>query len=200
MGTRHCTARDHPQTQLLISVVCLMMNKDYKIILGHHREAAQGATRVTEPLHHTDQSESHTLSALPPLRKKHRWLSGIGVSLLVLLLLASIGGTFYFYESAKKLVADLQQTPEQKAAAELADVVQKVSVHMVLPRDETPTLASVIDPNALKNQPFFVHALKGDKLLLFPNSHKAILYRPSTDQIIDVGPLRTENADIPLQP
>jgi hypothetical protein len=61
---------------------------------------------------------------------------------------------------------------------------------MVLP-DEQPTLASVTDKSKLSDQPFFQKAENGDKILIFVQSRKAILYRPSIKKIIDVAPIQT---------
>ena len=60
---------------------------------------------------------------------------------------------------------------------------------MVLPKDETPTLATVSDPEKLKDQRFFVNAVKGDKVLVYSLAKKAILYSPSLDKIIEVAPV-----------
>jgi hypothetical protein len=62
---------------------------------------------------------------------------------------------------------------------------------MVLPADETPTIATVSDPEKLKDQPFFANAKKGDKVLIFSNSAKAILYSPTEDKIVEVAPINS---------
>lgn len=56
--------------------------------------------------------------------------------------------------------------------------------------DETPSIATVSDKNALKKQQaFFALAENGDKVIVFPQAKKAILFRPSTNKIIESGPL-----------
>ena len=57
---------------------------------------------------------------------------------------------------------------------------------------ETPTIATVSDPEALKNQAFFVDAKKGYKVLIYSNAKKAFLYDPSADKIVNIAPLNTE--------
>jgi hypothetical protein len=55
-----------------------------------------------------------------------------------------------------------------RAAQEEADaIIAAVRTHMVLP-DETPTIATVTDPEKLSDQPFFQQAKKGDKVLSLP--------------------------------
>ena len=60
---------------------------------------------------------------------------------------------------------------------------------MLLPQNETPTLATVSDLHALEGQAFFKNAKEGDKVLMYLRSQRAILYRPSIDRIIEVGPI-----------
>ena len=73
--------------------------------------------------------------------------------------------------------------------AELRSLVSDVSDHMLLPPDESPTLATVSDMHALEGQEFFKNAQEGDKVLMYLRSRKAIIYRPSIDRIIEVGPI-----------
>jgi hypothetical protein len=67
--------------------------------------------------------------------------------------------------------------------------VAAVGKLIVLPTDEQPTLATVVDPSKLKNQPFFAQAQKGDQVLIYTNARKAILYSPTANKIVEVAPL-----------
>jgi len=87
----------------------------------------------------------------------------------------------------------LKQDPQAQAKKENSDLVDKVSKLLVLPTDETPTIATVSDPEALKDQAFFTGAVKGDKVLIYTNAKKAILYSVSTNKILDVAPLNIGN-------
>ena len=60
---------------------------------------------------------------------------------------------------------------------------------MFLPSDELPTIATVSDPEALQNQSFFIDAKKGDKVLIYSNARKAILYDPIANKIITIAPV-----------
>lgn len=51
--------------------------------------------------------------------------------------------------------------------------------------DETPTIATVSDITKLQGQPFFAKAQNGDKVYVYSNAKKAILYRPSENKIIE---------------
>ena len=59
---------------------------------------------------------------------------------------------------------------------------------MELPQ-EVPTVATVSDVSKLKNQAFFANAKNGDKVLIYQNAKKAILYRPSSNKIVEFGPI-----------
>jgi hypothetical protein len=74
-------------------------------------------------------------------------------------------------------------------ANESQDLVAKVGVLIELPSGETPTIATVTDITKVKDQAFFTNAQNGDKLLIYPQAKKAILYRPSTNKVINVAPL-----------
>lgn len=79
--------------------------------------------------------------------------------------------------------------PAAAAAAETASVVAKVGKLMLLPEGETPTVATVSDPAALQNQPFFNGSKQGDKVLIYTNSKKAILYDPVLNKIVNIAPV-----------
>jgi hypothetical protein len=102
----------------------------------------------------------------------------IGISVLVVGLLAL--GYFLYAQS---------QNPEVRAAAETATAVEKIGRLIALPEDETPTLATVTDPEKLKDQPFFTKAEVGFQVLFYVKSQKAFLYDPKKDIIVEVATL-----------
>lgn len=72
---------------------------------------------------------------------------------------------------------------------ESVDVIkQKVSKHMLLPGGPDPALATVTDSSKLTTV-FLKQTKNGDKLLIYDKSQKVIIYRPSIDKIVDVGPV-----------
>lgn len=110
----------------------------------------------------------------------------IMIALVVLL----AGTSLYFYKKSSG-------NPDAEAQAEVKSLVSKVGKLMFLPEGETPTIATVSDPEALKDQAFFADAKKGDKVLIYSNAQKAILYDPSADKIITIAPLNTDTAKNP---
>lgn len=67
-------------------------------------------------------------------------------------------------------------------------VKAKVEAHYLLPTDEEPALATVTDKNKL-NTPFLKKAENGDKILIYQQNQVAIIYRPSIDRVVSVGPV-----------
>jgi hypothetical protein len=55
--------------------------------------------------------------------------------------------------------------------------------------DEKPVIATVVDKSKVENQEFFRHAENGDKVILFTEARKALLYRPSDRKVMNFAPL-----------
>lgn len=109
------------------------------------------------------------------------------LGLLIGAVLALIPSYYFYtkYQQAQKLL----KNPQQVATEQTKAVVEKVGKLIALPTDETPSLATVQDKTRLKDQPFFKNAVNGDKLLLYIKARKAILYRESSNKIIEVAPI-----------
>lgn len=107
------------------------------------------------------------------------------------ILVISLGSSIYFYTKYRQAVS------EKSSFSEIETIVKKVSQLMELPQGEIPTLATVNDKSKLQNQEFFQKAENGDKVLVYTQAKKAILYRPSTNKIIDVAPIRSTSQTTP---
>ena len=87
------------------------------------------------------------------------------------------------------------------AQQENAKIIDMVGKLVLLPEDETPTIATVTDPAKLKaEQAFFARAEDGDKVLIYTRALKAIMYRPRTNKIIEVAPLVIGTPTTPVAP
>ncbi len=111
--------------------------------------------------------------------------------LIVALLLAASAFYFKKYQDVQKLL----KNPQEASKTEVQDLTGKVGRLMVLPKDEQPTIATVQDKSKLKDQPFFAKSENGDKALLYIKAKRAILYRPSTNKIIDVAPINIQQTE-----
>lgn len=109
---------------------------------------------------------------------------------VALLLLLTVSTTVYFYYQYTKI--------KTSNTNEIEILLTELSKHIQLP-NEIPTLATVTDKTKLQDQPFFQNSQDGDKLIIFPQASKAILYRPSTKKIIDMSNLSiaTPKTDTP---
>ena len=118
--------------------------------------------------------------------KKGKSLGKLIVMILAaVIFLGAIGTAGYLYNQNRKLT----QNPDAVSKAETAKLVETVGKLITLPSDETPSVATVTDKEKLADQPFFSKSENGDKVLIYTNAKKAILYRPSTDKIIEVMPI-----------
>ena len=107
------------------------------------------------------------------------------ISALVVAIVVVSRLAYYFYSE----YSDLRANPNKITQEETAKLVEQVSKLIVLPEGETPTVATVSDPEKLQGQPFFARAKKGDKVLLYANARKAILYDQENHKIIEVAPI-----------
>ena len=107
--------------------------------------------------------------------------------LVIILVVLLIGSGVAMLQMYKQLGA--LKNPEKIAQEEVKKVVDEVSKLMVLPTNETPTIATVSDLTPLKGQLFFANASVGDKVLIYQGSAKAILYNPTLNKVVEVSPI-----------
>lgn len=109
----------------------------------------------------------------------------------ILIVAIAVGGGVYFFTKGSSQANLATKQNQDDEAARLAAVVGKV---YDLPGGEVPTIATVSDVSKLSEQEFFKRAMNGDKVLIYTKAKKAILYRPSTNKIIEVGPVNINTA------
>jgi len=112
--------------------------------------------------------------------------SKVIVILALVVAILSTGFAVYQYNQAQQL-----KTPagaQQVAADEAKALKDKVSKLMQLP-SEKPTIATIKDITKLKDQPFFNGAKNGDKVLIFTEARKAVIYREADNIVINSGPI-----------
>lgn len=121
--------------------------------------------------------------------KYKKWV----VLVVAVLIVVGFGTAFYFYKKYEAIKANPNAETQAAAQAEVSGLVGQVGKLMVLPTDETPTVATVADASKVKDQKFFTNAENGDKLLAYTKAMEAILYRPSSNKIISVAPIVINN-------
>lgn len=124
--------------------------------------------------------------------QRETWKRFITLSVIGSVLLVLLASSIYFFLQYQK-TQSLLNNPSQSQKEQLAFFQKKIGKHYVLPQDSNVTLAAVTDSSRLKSQSFFSQAQNGDQVLIYPDSGLAILYRPSIDKIINVGPVNNES-------
>lgn len=119
------------------------------------------------------------------LNKAREYIKKNILLILVGAVVLSSGTSVYFYSQYSGLLQD----PNKVAQDEITKLVAQVSKLMVLPEGEIPTLATVSNPDKLKDQAFFAKAKTGDKVLIYTNAKRVILYNPESKRIVEVAPI-----------
>lgn len=129
----------------------------------------------------------------------------IAVNVLVIIALAGAAG-FYFkkyrdlngqYNDVQGKYTELINDPQAAQAAEVRRYIDEVGKVYDLPKDEEPSIATVKDKEQLKSQAFFARAENGDVTLIYSNAKLAILYRPSTKQLVNVSTVSIQQEEQP---
>lgn len=115
--------------------------------------------------------------------------------LVTLAIIAGAGAAVFGYtkySSAQKEIATLKQATnksEDQVKKDNERLIAQVKSLVDLPEGENPTIATVNDASKVKEQTFFSRSENGDRVLIYTQSKKAILYRPSTNKIIEIAPI-----------
>lgn len=113
------------------------------------------------------------------------------VSFFVLCFVAVLGSSagIYYYYQYRSLV---ERTNNPSIA--VSEVLTKVGKLIDLPQDETPTVATITNPDAIRSQAFFAKAKKGDKVILYKNARLAILFDEEANKIVNFGSINQDQA------
>jgi len=102
-----------------------------------------------------------------------------------LILIAVVIWLAYGYVTTKNQLEQAKNSPSTAGQTQTQQLISKVGQLVDLPPGETPTIATVNDASKLKSQAFFANAKDGDKVLIYSKAGKGVLYRPSTDKVIE---------------
>ncbi len=138
-------------------------------------------------------------ASTPPARRDFRRKADMytriayGIGTLIILVGAWVGYRAWFPPTPASPDGSVQ-TPAQEEAAQLEinTLIERVGELIVLPQGEEPTVATVSDPDKLKDQVFFANAKVGDKVLIYTKARKAYLYDPEGDILLEVAPITAE--------
>lgn len=140
-------------------------------------------------------AETNVQAAQPVAKKQRLQMNKNLKRVLILLVVLGIAAAFVFMymrlNQAKSEVSRLSN-PQEAAREEANRIRNEVGQFYAVP-DEDPTVATVTDASKLKEQAFFSKAENGDRVLIFAQARRAVLYRPSTKKIIEVAPINIGN-------
>lgn len=120
------------------------------------------------------------------------------VLLIVLAVLVGLGviafgaKSYISLRNTQKELEAMKNNPNAKDKEEAQKIVEQVGKLVILPEGEEPTVATVTDPSKLNDQPFFANSAAGDKVLIYQDAKRAILYRPSQNKVIEIAPLNLD--------
>mgnify|MGYP001224106626 CR=1 FL=1 len=127
------------------------------------------------------------------LRRKNKKIRNLYIVIAVLAV-ALVGGSVFGYTQYREVANENKRlsNPEESAKLETERLKAQIAKLVDVPADEEPTIATVVDIGKLKNQPFFAKAENGDKVFMYSNAKKAILFRPSTGKVIELAPINNQ--------
>lgn len=139
----------------------------------------------------TEKSNSKKAKKTKKLSNKKKILV-VGGLVIGLLVVGAIGLSVYSFTQLQSV----KKNPQKIITDETKSYVEKVSKHIDVPMDEEPQVARVQDEAKAKENPFFKNVKNGDVVLVFAKAQKAVIYRPSEDKLINVGPLNIERTKV----
>jgi hypothetical protein len=112
------------------------------------------------------------------------------IVLVVLLIAGGIGYYLWSRDTFDRNAITTGASGEELADDDVAEIIEAVSKHIILPEGEEPIVKKIINVDELlKTQQFFRGTINGDILLIYQTAAKAILYSPSRDMLVNVGPI-----------
>ena len=102
------------------------------------------------------------------------------------------GGSWITYEKSTPISLTASSTAPVVEKKSSETIVERVGKLLLLPADESPTIAAVSDISKLQDQLFFKNAKNGDVVLMFAKAQRAVLFDPELNKIIEVAPLTVD--------
>ena len=139
-----------------------------------------------------NQYKRFTFFMAHPLNKSGS-ISPAAITVIVLLLFVVLGGAYMLFFKSSGYVITEPGKDGQLTEKQIIQLTQKVGELIILP-EETPLVATVEDAAQLRaEQAFYNDVQNGDKLLIFPQAAKAIIYNEASHKIVNAGPIFVNN-------
>jgi hypothetical protein len=126
-------------------------------------------------------------STLEVLKSRKYKLPLLLILSVVLVLVTGLVWSLKDRSHLKKEVNKLSNQSQVSSTDEAKKLSTEVNQLVVLPTDETPSIATVADATKLKQQSSgFENAQTGDKLLIYAKARQIIVYRPSVKKVVNI--------------
>lgn len=123
--------------------------------------------------------------------KKAKGGSSVFVGLVIGVIIGVGGLWTYNHFASQKAASPVSQVDQAQVQA----LIAKVAKLVILPTGEQPVVATINDAASLiKQQAFYSGAINGDVVLVYQKASKAIVYSPSRNLIVNVGPVILQNS------
>ncbi len=106
----------------------------------------------------------------------------MGIIILVLLLLAAISASAWLFIKYREAIEANPKTDEQRTIQQVADIIEAP--------DEQPSVVTVLDASKLANKDLAERARDDDKLLVYAEHKRVVIFRPSSGKIVDMLTIR----------
>lgn len=114
------------------------------------------------------------------------------VILVIVIFVVGVGSGYMVYNR----LSEKNSKENGSVDKQITEILDELGSLILLPKDETPTVMSVMDVESLKkeNEEFYKNVIKGDILIIY--SDKAIVFRREEKKIVNVAPVFIETDEL----
>lgn len=114
------------------------------------------------------------------------------VILVIIIFVVGVGAGYMVYNKLSEKNSNIDEGVDKQ----VTEILDEVGSIIFLPKDETPTVMSIMDVETLKkeNGEFYKDVIKGDILIIY--SDKAIIFRREEKKIVNVAPVFIETDEL----
>lgn len=145
---------------------------------------------VDQPQQPVKQEVSEPVVNEPAVGVPEKRRSKLPLLLVLLVIVVLVTGLVWTLKDRSHLKKEVNKLSDQSQVSppdEAKQLSTEVSQLVVLPTDETPSIATVADATKLKQQSSgFENAQTGDKLLIYAKAKQIIVYRPSVKKVVNI--------------
>lgn len=112
----------------------------------------------------------------------------LSMILVIVIFVVGVGSGYLVYNR----LSEKNSKENESVDKQITEILDELGSLILLPKDETPTVMSVMDVESLKkeNEEFYKDVIKGDILIIY--SDKAIIFRREEKKIVNVAPVFIE--------